>query len=132
MLSFILQIIILTGASTSLPQSGAGFQLENARLAKSADDAKFANSVGDTCTGDQVICVGSALGQCVNGRIVSLGNCGGATQCQVLPLVNRPGTSTTCSTEEDKQRRFVAAGLNESRTPDAPEGGGDGTNTIMK
>jgi hypothetical protein len=58
-----------------------------------------------------VVCLGSAIGQCVNGKLVKVSDCSGGTSCFVLPLVNKPGTSVSCDTQADKDARFAAAGV---------------------
>jgi hypothetical protein len=105
-------LVFLVTTVWSFPAADSATQLLNAQDAQRSDSVKANNIVGQTCQGSEVICVGDALGQCVNGAIVSLGPCGPGTKCQVLPLVNKRGTSTTCSTDADKQARFAAAGLN--------------------
>jgi hypothetical protein len=74
-------------------------------------DAKDLNVEGGDCTGQDVVCLGSAIGQCVNGKLVKVSDCSGGTSCFVLPLVNKPGTSVSCDTQADKDARFAAAGV---------------------
>ena len=54
------------------------------------------------------------MGRCLNGVFSVTSPCAGGTQCFVLPLVNKPGTSVACSTEADKAARFAAAGVGAS------------------
>jgi hypothetical protein len=112
LLSLYLATLFAISSVWAIPAADPATQLLNAQDAQRADSVKASNRVGQACQGSEVICVGDALGQCVNGAIVSLGPCGTGTKCQVLPLVNKRGTSTTCSTDADKQARLAAAGLN--------------------
>ncbi|CAG8598578.1 1431_t:CDS:1 [Funneliformis mosseae] len=58
--------------------------------------------VGDACVKGQ-------FAQCVGGKFV-LNSCGGGElKCVVLPLVNKKGTSITCSTEADRKARLADA-----------------------
>jgi hypothetical protein len=74
-------------------------------------DAKGSNVIGGDCTGEEVVCLGTAIGQCVNSKLVKVSDCAGGTSCFVLPLVNKPGTSVSCDTQADKDARFTAAGV---------------------
>jgi hypothetical protein len=89
-------------------------QRQNGIDAQRLDSQKFTNRAGDSCTA--VTCAGNELGQCVGGRIVTT-PCGSGLICAVLPLVNAPGTSVTCTTEEDRNRRFAAAGVGSPEQP---------------
>jgi hypothetical protein len=72
--------------------------------------AKAATTPGTACAPDGVICVGNAVGRCINGRVDTLTTtCAGGLSCQVLPLVNKPGISIACDTEADKVARIQAA-----------------------
>ena len=54
------------------------------------------------------------MGRCQNGVFAITSPCAGGLSCQVLPLVNKPGTSVACDTESDKIARFTAAGVGAS------------------
>lgn len=58
--------------------------------------------------GDQA-CIGTGFAQCVNGKFV-VTSCGATLTCAALPLVNKPGTSITCTTAADAAARIQAAG----------------------
>jgi hypothetical protein len=58
--------------------------------------------------GDQA-CIGSGFAQCVNGKFV-VTPCGATLTCAALPLVNKPGTSITCTTQADAATRIKATG----------------------
>ena len=57
------------------------------------------------------MCIGDKVGQCVNGILQVTSACSPGTACQVLPLVNKPGTTISCDTESDKIARFQASGV---------------------
>jgi hypothetical protein len=46
--------------------------------------------------------------QCVNGKFI-LTSCSEGLKCVVIPLVNKQGTSITCSTEKDRLNRLANA-----------------------
>jgi hypothetical protein len=83
------------------------FQRQNGLDAQRLDQAKSLVQDGDACS-SETVCAGDKIGQCVNRKIVTT-SCGSGLSCQVLPLVNKLGTSVACTTEEDKQRRLAAA-----------------------
>jgi hypothetical protein len=91
---------------------------------KNADDAEklqkdFEKLTPDSpCKDGEQACVQDQFAQCVNGKF-ALNSCGGGElKCVVLPLVNKPGTSITCSTEQDRKNRLAAArGENPSKQP---------------
>ncbi|PWW74251.1 hypothetical protein C7212DRAFT_141661, partial [Tuber magnatum] len=59
------------------------------------------------CAADQTSCIKEDLAQCVGGEFVTTA-CPSGLLCFSLPLVNSPGTSVTCTTEEDAARRMNA------------------------
>ncbi|KAI8900161.1 hypothetical protein BC833DRAFT_506534, partial [Globomyces pollinis-pini] len=80
--------------------------------AQRLDSQKGNNLAGGQCNvegGD--FCVGDKVGKCIGGKLTVVTACGGGTLCQVLPLVNKAGTSVTCDTEAGKLARFQAAGV---------------------
>jgi hypothetical protein len=54
-------------------------------------------------------CVNGSFAQCVGGKFVNVG-CGASLTCAALPLVNKPGTSITCTTTADALARIQATG----------------------
>ena len=46
---------------------------------------------------------------CVGGKFVNMG-CAATTQCFALPLVNKPGSSLACTTQDDAAARIAAPG----------------------
>ncbi|KAG0123981.1 hypothetical protein HOY82DRAFT_456177, partial [Tuber indicum] len=59
------------------------------------------------CVDGQDSCVEGAFARCVGGEFLTT-ECAGGLQCFSLPLVNKEGTSITCTTEEDAARRMNA------------------------
>jgi hypothetical protein len=102
------------------PENNDGNDNDNAKnpenfRPKNADDAEkltedFKKLTPDSsCKDGEQACVEDQFAQCVNGKF-ALNSCGGGeTKCVVLPLVNKPGTSITCSTEEDRLNRLAEA-----------------------
>ncbi|CDO73536.1 hypothetical protein BN946_scf185014.g6 [Trametes cinnabarina] len=87
----------------------ASFALQNGKQAQ-ALNAKFASlSAKSPCTSGEVACVQGAFAQCVNGKFVTT-PCSGGLTCVALPLVNSPGTSVTCDTEQDAADRIARTG----------------------
>ncbi|KAI0362397.1 hypothetical protein OH77DRAFT_1390167 [Trametes cingulata] len=87
----------------------ASFTLQNGKDAQKLN-AKFASlSANSPCTSGEVACVRGAFAQCVNGKFVST-PCAGGLTCVALPLVNSPGTSVTCDTEQDAADRIARTG----------------------
>jgi hypothetical protein len=89
---------------------------------QNADDAealtkKFSTFTPDQkCTPDEIACIGDAFSKCATvaeGRDTvdkfQLQPCNAGLKCVVVPLVNKRGTSITCSTEEDQLGRLDQA-----------------------
>ncbi|RPA97612.1 hypothetical protein L873DRAFT_1595395, partial [Choiromyces venosus 120613-1] len=64
------------------------------------------------CNAGQTSCIKGELAQCVGGKFVTTA-CAGGLKCFALPLVNKVGTSVTCTTEEDAARRMNAESVKE-------------------
>jgi len=96
-------------SSTSTSQSSSGgFALANGQAAQKLN-AQFASlTPSSECTSGNA-CVDGKFAQCVGGSF-ALQACAGGTQCFVLPLVNSPGTSITCTTEADALARIQRTG----------------------
>lgn len=54
-------------------------------------------------------CVGGGFAQCVGGKF-QVTSCGATLTCAALPLVNKAGTSITCTTQADALARIQATG----------------------
>ncbi|KAI0765215.1 hypothetical protein C8Q74DRAFT_1037153 [Fomes fomentarius] len=88
----------------------ADFKKQNA-LDAQALNAKFASlTADDACTDGEQACVQGGFAQCVGGKF-QVSQCAGDSQCFVLPLANKAGTSITCDTPEDAAARFTTAGV---------------------
>jgi hypothetical protein len=94
---------------TAAPTSTGDFHLQNGRDAQSLN-AKFSSlDATSSCTDGETACVDGKVAQCANG-VFSIEACGSGTQCFALPLVNKPGTSVTCDTEDDALKRINDTG----------------------
>ena len=54
-------------------------------------------------------CVSGGFAQCVDGKFV-VTKCSSSLICAALPLVNSPGTSITCTTQQDALTRIANTG----------------------
>jgi hypothetical protein len=103
-------------SSASAPQPPAapaagnsGFALQNGIDAQELNTEFSTLNVNSPCEGTEVACVDGSFAQCVDGSF-QLSQCAGGTQCFALPLVNSPGTTVTCTTEDDAAARIAATG----------------------
>ncbi|KAF8060761.1 hypothetical protein FPV67DRAFT_1423415 [Lyophyllum atratum] len=95
-------------ASPAAPPA-KGFALQNGKDAK-ALNAQFATlTAASPCNAGDQACVAGGFAQCVGGKFV-ITQCAGGTICAALPLVNKPGTSITCTTQPDVDARIAATG----------------------
>jgi len=89
--------------------TGGDFKLSNGQAAQDLN-AEFATLTSDSpCTAGENACVDDGFAQCVDGKFV-VSACGSGLTCAALPLVNKPGTSITCTTEADAEARISATG----------------------
>ncbi|KAJ3097289.1 hypothetical protein HDU97_004974, partial [Phlyctochytrium planicorne] len=105
-----LLLLVLSTIVSSAPAPApapASFKVQNGLDAQKLDNAKANNKAGDACTTDT--CCGNFVCLCSGGKLVKGAECGAATPCQVLPLVNKKGTSVACDTEADKLERIKTA-----------------------
>ncbi|CAG8656294.1 23896_t:CDS:2, partial [Gigaspora rosea] len=98
-----------TPISNSGNSTSSCFQKDNADQAL-ALQSKFASFTTSTpCkVGDQA-CINGEFAQCVSENNWALQPCSSGTQCEVLPLVNKPGTSIACDSKSDADARIQAA-----------------------
>ncbi|KAF0454572.1 hypothetical protein F8M41_001562 [Gigaspora margarita] len=76
----------------------------------SALQAKFASfNTSTPCKNGDQACINGAFAQCVGDNNWVLQKCSGGTTCEVLPLVNKPGTSIACDSKTDADARIQAA-----------------------
>jgi len=87
----------------------ASFTLANGQEAQAQNKIFAGLKSTDPCNSGENGCVGGQFAQCIGGTWQVTG-CAGGTQCFSLPLVNKPGTSTTCDTEADAVARIAATG----------------------
>ncbi|CCA69862.1 hypothetical protein PIIN_03801 [Serendipita indica DSM 11827] len=101
-------------ASTSAvsgENNAGGFQAQNARDAQGLNERFKSITVGSPCTIGENACTSDGqFAQCPFGTFIAT-PCSGGTKCFALPLVFKPGTSVTCSTLEDANRRMADAGV---------------------
>lgn len=94
---------------SSSPSQGGNFKLQNGKDAQKLN-AEFATlTANSSCTDGQNACVSGQFSQCVNGKFVST-PCSPPLICAALPLVNSPGTSITCTTQQDAITRIANTG----------------------
>ncbi|KAG9218173.1 hypothetical protein CCMSSC00406_0008112 [Pleurotus cornucopiae] len=99
-------------------QNGMDAQKLNAQFAglKKADACNGASFLNYTTHGLDIrldgeqACVETSFAQCVGGKW-ALTPCASGTVCVALPLVNKPGTSIACDSENDATARILAAGV---------------------
>jgi len=87
----------------------AAFTLQNGKDAQAANRAFQSLTANSPCTSGQSACVDGQFAQCVGGKF-QLTPCAAGEQCVALPLVNKPGTSTTCDTKADAEARIANTG----------------------
>lgn len=98
-----------SSSSTTTDSSSGDFHLQNGEDAQKLN-AQFATLTANSpCTDGQDACVGSSFAQCVGGKFVAT-PCAGGLMCAALPLVNKAGTSITCTTQADAIARIAATG----------------------
>ncbi|KAG5349666.1 hypothetical protein C0989_002470 [Termitomyces sp. Mn162] len=96
-------------ASTAALAASGGFQLQNGQDAIAQNNQFAGLTPTSACTDGQEACVNGGFAQCVGGKFV-ITQCAGGTTCAALPLVNKPGTSITCTTPADRDARIAATG----------------------
>jgi len=108
--------VTLVAAVSASPISGnyhqrraAAFALSNGQDAQALNKKFQSLSASSSCNSDEQACVQGQLAQCVNGKFV-MTPCASTLQCVALPLVNKPGTSITCDTQQDAESRIANTG----------------------
>lgn len=106
--AFVILSLALAAAAGPM-QLRADFTLQNGKDAIALNN-KFKTLTPDSpCNGGDVACVQDKFAQCVGGKFV-ITACAPGTTCAALPLVNKPGTSVTCTTAADLAARIAATG----------------------
>ncbi|GBC12719.2 carbohydrate-binding module family 19 protein [Rhizophagus irregularis DAOM 181602=DAOM 197198] len=120
-MKFSILLALALSYTTLSSAQGQNFRPANADKAEQLTK-EFAKLTKDSpCENNAQACVEDQFAQCVGGKF-QLNSCGGGElKCVVLPLVNKPGTSITCSTEADRLARLADA-----RGGKAPENGKNG------
>ncbi|KAI8820798.1 uncharacterized protein EV422DRAFT_620219 [Fimicolochytrium jonesii] len=107
-LKSVLPFALLALASFTYAQDINAIRCQNGQAAQAADQAKASISASSACNTGDVACVGDKFGQCVGSKFVTTA-CAGGLKCQVLPLVNKAGTSVACTSDTDKSARISAS-----------------------
>ncbi|KIK66674.1 hypothetical protein GYMLUDRAFT_37816 [Collybiopsis luxurians FD-317 M1] len=97
------------GAASTGSSSASGFQLQNGQDAIKLNSQFASLTPSSPCTDGEQACVDGGFAQCVGGSF-QITQCSGGTQCFALPLVNKAGTSITCTTQADANARIAATG----------------------
>jgi len=96
-------------ASASSPAASGDFHLQNGKDAQALNANFETLSASSSCNNGDQACVSGGFAQCVNGNF-AITQCAGGTTCAALPLVNKAGTSITCTTQADAIARIAATG----------------------
>lgn len=100
-------LVIITFALIGLA-AAQEFRKKNADDAEKLTEDFKSLTPNSPCQDGTNACIKDQFAQCVNRKFV-LTSCNEGLKCVVLPLVLRPGTSITCSTEEDRLNRLADA-----------------------
>jgi len=106
---------LASSSTTTTPPSAGNFQQGNGEDAQKLNRQFASLTPNSPCNDGENACVGGKFGQCVNGNFV-LTSCAANLECFALPLVNKRGTTITCTTQEDAQQRIKNSGANGSLT----------------
>ncbi|KAF5355824.1 hypothetical protein D9756_003993 [Leucocoprinus leucothites] len=87
----------------------ADFTLKNGQDAIALNEKFKTLTANSPCQAGEDACINQQFAQCVNGKFVTQA-CAPGTICSALPLVNKAGTSITCTTEADAAARIAATG----------------------
>ncbi|KAI9572623.1 hypothetical protein HD554DRAFT_1333347 [Boletus coccyginus] len=107
-----LSILLLSSLASARPSSSlrqrqsGSFQLQNGIDAINLNKQFTSLNPTSSCTSGNA-CIDGQFARCINGRYV-LSPCSSGLICAVLPLVNSPGTSITCTPQTDLETRMVA------------------------
>jgi len=94
---------------TSNVPNPSNFKLQNGNDAQKLNSQFATLTANSSCTDGQNACVSGEFAQCVGGKFATT-QCSGSLICAALPLVNSPGTSIACTTEEDAITRIANTG----------------------
>jgi len=96
-------------APPSASASSGDFTLQNGKDAQTQNAASAKLTADSSCNEGDEACINGGFAQCVGGKFV-IQSCGSTLQCFALPLVNKAGTSLTCTTESDAADRIATTG----------------------
>jgi len=112
--------VTLALASAALAAPAPAFTLQNGQDAIALNNKFKSLKAGSPCKAGENACIDKKFAQCVGGKFVTQ-SCGAGTICAALPLVNRRGTSITCTTQSDVDRRIAATGAKDNGECDPNE-----------
>jgi hypothetical protein len=113
--------VSLVLASAALAAPAPAFTLQNGQDAIALNNKFKTLKAGSSCKAGENACIDQKFAQCVGGKFVTQA-CGAGTICAALPLVNRRGTSITCTTQSDVDRRIAATGAKVAAASDPNNG----------
>jgi len=99
----------VAGAGSSTATGGSGFQLQNGQDAIALNEQFASLTAASPCTDGDQACIAGGFAQCVGGKF-AITQCAAPTACFALPLVNKAGTTLTCTTQADADARIAATG----------------------
>lgn len=97
----------ITSRASGDKKSG-NFHVANAEKAKAENNKSKTLNADSACKDGQNACIGKSFAVCANGKFVQM-PCNTGLVCKSLPLVNKAGTSFTCTTEADADARIQAS-----------------------
>ncbi|KAI5843921.1 hypothetical protein DFP73DRAFT_478730, partial [Morchella snyderi] len=106
--ALILSLLLpLTTTASPVPQNG-GKNAESIPLAIAENRLfkTFAASSHCDATTQPAACIDDKFTQCVNGAFSAGTDCAGGLKCFSLPLVNKVGTSVSCTSDADAAARM--------------------------
>ncbi|KAH9980868.1 hypothetical protein BGW80DRAFT_1266830 [Lactifluus volemus] len=106
---FVFSIALAAVVSAGVVDRRAAFSLKNGQDAQALNKKFQSLTPNSPCTSGEEACVNGKLAQCVGNKF-AITPCSATLQCFALPLVNKPGTSITCDTNQDAQSRIAATG----------------------
>ncbi|KAI0072793.1 hypothetical protein K474DRAFT_1667417 [Panus rudis PR-1116 ss-1] len=87
----------------------ASFTLDNGQQAQALNAQFQTLDPNSPCQDGETVCIQGAVAKCDHGQF-QMTPCNTGLTCVALPLVNSPGTSVTCDTEEDAAARIAQTG----------------------
>jgi hypothetical protein len=120
---FFISACLLAPATLAAPTLDPASLLANGLQAQLLN-GQFANiKETDPCIANEIGCVGGKFSQCGPQLTWVSNSCPGNLACFALPLVNKVGSTITCTTEDDALARIEATGA--AGGISSPDGDGD-------